>query len=120
LGNGIATFGGDAIRPESPSQPAHTETGRAHSGRDNAIVGVYSGDVLPGGAMNETGWVQWAGTSFSAPIISGLAARFWAHSPDLTADQVMARVRSCARKSSASGALDAPVLDAWQVYHPQA
>ena len=117
--NGIATFGGEAIRPDSPFEPPQTETGLTRAGRENAIIGVYSGASLPGGADNRTGWVQWAGTSFAAPIISGLAARFWAQSPDQTADQVMARVRACARPTSASRELDAPVLEAWQTYQPE-
>lgn len=118
MGNGIATFGGEAVRPESPFEPPQTETGLTRAGRENAIIGVYSGATLPGGADNTTGWVQWAGTSFAAPIISGLAARFWAQSPDQTADQIMARVRACARPTSASRELDAPVLEAWQTYQP--
>jgi Subtilase family len=116
--NGIATFGGEAIRPATPLEPAHTETGTTRSGRENAVIGVYSGEMLPGGAENRTGWVQWAGTSFAAPIISGLAARFWMQSPDQTPDEVMARVRACASATRASGALDAPVLEAWQVHQP--
>lgn len=117
--NGIATFGGEAIRPASPFDPPETETGKNQAGRENAIIGVYSRASLPGGAENTTGWVQWAGTSFAAPIVSGLAARIWAQAPDQTADQVMARVRACARPNQAGGALDAPVLEAWQTYQPE-
>jgi subtilisin family serine protease len=116
--NGVATFGGDAVVPKSPSQPPHTETGATPAGRGNAVVGIYSGERLPGGAENRTGWVQWAGTSFAAPVISGLAAHVWAQNPHYSADQLMKRVRDFAQWSRAAQPLDAPAIDAWQVHQP--
>jgi hypothetical protein len=114
--NGVATFGGDAVVPESPLQPPLTETGRSAAGRANAVVGLYSSQRLPGGALNRTGWVQWAGTSFAAPVISGLAARVWAHRPEYAADLLMEHIRGFAQWSDETSPLDAPVVDAWQVH----
>ncbi|MBV9581519.1 MAG: S8 family serine peptidase [Chloroflexi bacterium] len=118
LGNGIATFGGDAIKPQHPTEAANTETGTTRLGREQAVVGVFSSEKLPGGAINHTGWGQWAGTSFAAPVVSGLAARAWARMGSSSADQILAWTRSVASRSSATHALDAPVLEAWQVHEP--
>jgi subtilisin family serine protease len=118
--NGVATFGGDAVAPESPLQAPKTETGRSPAGRANAVVGIYSGERLPGGALNRTGWVQWAGTSFAAPVISGLAAHIWPQHPGYTADQLMEHIRGFARWSDETRPLDAPAIDAWQVHELEA
>ncbi|HLI07118.1 MAG TPA: S8/S53 family peptidase [Ktedonobacteraceae bacterium] len=63
---GIATFGGDS--------------GGAidSNGLPDAIRGVYISPTFPGGQQNLTGWADWAGTSFSTAIISGLGAHFMA------------------------------------------
>jgi Subtilase family len=63
---GIATFGGDS--------------GRAldSNGLPDAVRGVYISPTFPNGQQNLSGWADWAGTSFSAAIISGLGAHFMA------------------------------------------
>lgn len=62
FGDGVATFGGDAVGAEP---------------RDG-VIGVYSAERFPNGAPNRTGWAQWSGTSFATPLISGIAATYWA------------------------------------------
>ncbi|HTD77325.1 MAG TPA: S8 family serine peptidase, partial [Chloroflexota bacterium] len=110
LGNGITSFGGEI-------------------GRDGAgVVGVYSANTFPGGAANTTGWAQWAGTSFAAPIIAGLASRLWSQDDHQQPSDLMQRIRGFARPMTSNtvpdqdpdGALDAPLLPAWQEYVPPA
>ena len=110
LGNGITSFGGEI-------------------GRDGAgVVGVYSANTFPGGAANTTGWAQWAGTSFAAPIIAGLASRLWSQDDHQQPSDLMQRIRGFARPMTSDtvpdqdpdGALDAPLLPAWQEYVPPA
>lgn len=62
---GIATFGGDSGGVDSNGLP-------------DAVRGVYISPTFPGGQQNLTGWADWAGTSFSTAIISGLGAHFMA------------------------------------------
>lgn len=65
LNAGIATFGGD------------TDQDRADAA--TGMLGIYIGEFPDGqgGTLpNDSGWGRWAGTSFAAPVISGvLAAR---------------------------------------------
>jgi hypothetical protein len=92
-GTGVAAFGGEAhldspadSLPEIPDRPVV-------KGRMNAPVGVFSAPELPlEGGSNHTGWVTWAGTSFSTPIISALAATFWTENPSQTPAEVVARI----------------------------
>jgi hypothetical protein len=39
------------------------------------------GDATADGIQNTTGWAYWSGTSFAAPIITGLAANLWSVDP---------------------------------------
>src|SRR5579883_54514 len=64
--SGIATFGGDS------------GGGIDSTGLPDAVRGVYISPTFPGGQQNLTGWADWAGTSFSTAIISGLGAHFMA------------------------------------------
>jgi subtilisin family serine protease len=59
LNIGIATFGGKT-------------TGNA-SVPDEAVRGIYTGS-FPSSQPNNDGWAWWSGTSFAAPIISGVLA----------------------------------------------
>ena len=72
--NGIATFGGNTLLDGGPGNgPPITDL------PPNAVKGIFSADHLPlNGGRNETGWVEWAGTSFATPIISAIAANLWA------------------------------------------
>ena len=64
----FATFGGDLVN--GSSRPSH------------GVLGVYIGGIptqnpdgtLNPGPANTTGWAEWSGTSFAAPIISALLA----------------------------------------------
>ncbi len=64
--SGIVTFGGDS--------------GGAidSNGLPDAVRGIYISPTFPGGQQNLSGWADWAGTSFSTAIISGLGAHFMA------------------------------------------
>jgi hypothetical protein len=110
LGNGITSFGGEI-------------------GRDGAgVIGVYTAPTFPGGQANATGWAQWAGTSFATPIVAGVAARLWAGDNRQQPPQLMQRIRSLAKPMASGaapdpdpdGALDAPLLAAWQEHLPSA
>jgi hypothetical protein len=74
--NGVATFGGNTKLPGGPgSGPPLTDA------PPNAVKGIFTAAELPlNGGPNESGWVEWAGTSFATPIISAIAANLWAAS----------------------------------------
>ncbi|MGH3578477.1 MAG: S8 family serine peptidase, partial [Mycobacterium sp.] len=77
--DGIGAFGGDAYEPP-PSTKDRVDTRQGYG-----VMGLYIGStvVLPndGGAdtdvPNLSGWAEWAGTSFAAPVASGFAAALW-------------------------------------------
>jgi hypothetical protein len=60
----------------------------------DGLYGLYVSDLeLAGGHMgNTTGYAQWAGTSFAAPIATGVAADLWAKDPSLTPDEIIRRI----------------------------
>lgn len=88
FGNGVATYGGDAT-PQADGSRAIARP----DGVPDAVRGIFSAPVLPlGKGPNETGWVYWAGTSFAAPIIAGLAANHWMRHPAAQPDGVVAYV----------------------------
>jgi subtilisin family serine protease len=58
----------------------------------DAVRGLYISPTFPLGEQNTTGWADWSGTSFAAPIISALGAHYLAQglsSPDAMARIVM-------------------------------
>jgi subtilisin family serine protease len=63
------------------------------------MVGVYASDRIPadGAEMNDTGLASWAGTSFATPVAAGLAACIWSARPELSADEVLAKVVALCR-----------------------
>ncbi len=67
---GIAVFGGD-VTPTSGPDALSPYTADASKG----LLGLFVGTRFPDGTPNRGGWARWAGTSFSAPIISGCIAR---------------------------------------------
>lgn len=79
LNAGIATFGGD-VDTDGWADPKL------------GMLGIYTGSSFPskrgGSIANTSGWGRWAGTSFAAPVISGvLAARIQSgDSPDAAHD----------------------------------
>ncbi len=97
----ISTFGGNVQPPPSDAAPATTDP-------EDSIVGIYSGD-LPLGVANATGWAKWSGTSFSTPIIAGLAARLWATEPTLSPQQVAGTLRGFAQHPHGGANPDAPL-----------
>jgi hypothetical protein len=117
LGNGITCFGGEVEQADKPDAVAETTVG---------ITGVYSADRLPDGQANTSGWVRWAGTSFSAPIIAGIAARLWSQHGELAPSELMQRIRGYAKPMPSGrapnidpdGPLDAPLLNVRQEYLP--
>ncbi len=76
--NSIAVFGGNAALDSVTSAPELKDVDGSGPQPPIGIIGVYSGAELPcDKGTNETGLVYWAGTSFAAPIISGIAAQRW-------------------------------------------
>jgi subtilisin family serine protease len=75
LKNGIAVFGGNAaIQGGLPMIAGAAQKGVQPDG----LVGAFSHGHLPcDKGPNETGLVYWAGTSFAAPVITGIAAQLW-------------------------------------------
>lgn len=107
----ISTFGGNVVPAATFDQPATTD----HA---DGIVGIFSSDTLPGGKPNASGWVRWAGTSFSTPLVAGVAARFWSTRPELGPQAVMAALRGFSHHPHAGtdpdAPLEVPVLDITQ------
>ena len=124
FGNGITTFGGDVVDQSDKDVPRPPAD--ASAGREDAVVGVYASETLPDGVPNTTGWVRWAGTSFAAPTVTGVAARLWSVSGRLDPDDLMRKVLEFTKpvpggsrtNPDPDGALDAPLLDAWQEFAP--
>jgi hypothetical protein len=108
LDNGISIFGGNAERPassghssdEANQPPPRIEVNTSDPHKVDAVKGIFSAGRLPmrgpkpghtwlegetpSGANsepdnNQSGWVYWAGTSFAAPVITGIAAAYWAN-----------------------------------------
>jgi subtilisin family serine protease len=67
------------------------------------IVSVFSAEEFPPlspgsvGALNETGWAEWSGTSFATPILAGVAANLWVTQPGKNSAQMIADVNADAR-----------------------
>ena len=80
----------------------------------SGMISVYTAPEFPPllppapPAFNTNGWAEWSGTSFAAPIISGIAANLWASQSNLSAEQVRAELNARAR---AGGRADVPDLN---------
>lgn len=120
MGNGVATFGGEAIvGPEGQLGEIDTQASPV-----DAVKGIYSAAelVFKGGA-NETGWVYWAGTSFSTPVVAAIAADCWAaQDPAARADaqgiigEIMGRFTVTPHDGNDPDRLDCPNIEARQYY----
>ncbi len=100
---GYATFGGAAS-----SDMADETTG---------MLGVYIGE-FPGraghaAARNTTGWAWWAGTSFAAPIISGLLANL-AGAEDQNLSDAVERALAALETLRAGGTDVGPIIQVTQ------
>ncbi|MBA2393668.1 MAG: S8/S53 family peptidase [Ktedonobacteraceae bacterium] len=63
---GVATFGGDSYRATSAD------------GWPDAVRGLYLSPLFPMGEQNTSGWADWCGSSFAAPVVSALGAHLMA------------------------------------------
>jgi hypothetical protein len=74
----------------------------------NGVVGLFTADPFPfaliqnptGGPpplVNQSGWAHWVGTSFAAPIVSGIAANAWSTA---AAGQPPAKVRAAVQSAA--------------------
>lgn len=86
FGNGVAVFGGEGVVSAADRLPDIPEPAR--DGWRDAVAGIFSAPLVPvapgQAAKNETGWVWWSGTSFAAPVVSGLAANLLLDPPTST------------------------------------
>ncbi|HEY3063473.1 MAG TPA: S8/S53 family peptidase [Chloroflexota bacterium] len=102
----VATFGGNVV-------PAANDQSSATTSPNDSVVGIFSG-TLPGGTANGTGWARWSGTSFSTPIVAGLAARLWGTDRSRTPVALAQYVRSFAHNlhpgTDPFSPLEVPVL----------
>jgi hypothetical protein len=106
--NGVATFGGDATRRSPTNLPRITDPSQA-------IVGIFSADTLPvTGKPNPSHWVRWAGTSFSTPIISAIAAKLWGHNQNWDRKTLIEEIRNLATGANVPE-LDVPSIPVDQV-----
>ena len=84
--NGASAIAGDVVPNSDPSA----------TGAASGIVGLYVSNFPPVGAKtptppeNNLGVAAWTGTSFAAPILSGLAACVWSARLDQSGQSVMA------------------------------
>ncbi len=126
LGNGVATFGGEAKRAAAGELPVIDLT--PAGGAVDAVRGIFSAPKLPADIAgqeqpNDSGWVYWAGTSFATPIISALAALIWSAEPTLPPggpgepNSVIGRVLDYVSDQSVSA--DADRLDCPAIYARQ-
>src|SRR5690349_6013373 len=83
--NGIAVFGGDVGKGGNSHKVANMP---GSSRKKEAIAGLYSANTATASGTYKAGWAYWAGTSFAAPIISGIAAVLWGKNPGWSVDQV--------------------------------
>ena len=59
---GVATFGGERGLDGEPIKA-------------DSVLGVYTAPTYPdGNTPNESGWALWSGTSFAAPVVTGVLA----------------------------------------------
>ncbi|GCF09177.1 S8/S53 family peptidase [Dictyobacter arantiisoli] len=78
--SGVATFGGDGPGVEDKN------------GLPDAVRGVFISPTFPSGALNNTGWADWSGTSFATPMMSALGAHLMAQG--WSAANIIARLSS--------------------------
>jgi serine protease AprX len=100
---GAIDIGGTA-RIGDDDRPAFSAYGRTPDGfwkPEICAPGRYMVGAVPMGStlaaqkaanMKSTGWIELSGTSFAAPVISGLAAQILARQPGFTPDQVKGNV----------------------------
>ncbi len=99
---GVAVFGGEVIlqRVEGRTRP--------HVDPTFPLVGPFTDNNVPmlgegADPVNTSGMVAWAGTSFAAPLASGLAALLWAADPSQSAGQVTSALRACSSRTLPAG-----------------
>jgi len=89
----------DAERDDGVAARGGERVHNAHAGMYDTRSGVMGLAVAPSlppapdgiatQPNNTTGWAQWAGTSFAAPIVVGMAVCMWEADPGLSGDQLI-------------------------------
>ncbi|MFN8516810.1 MAG: S8/S53 family peptidase [Thermomicrobiales bacterium] len=109
LDNGIAVFGGNAALAGA----VPTIAGAGSKGRPDGLVGAFTRKRLPcSRGMNKTGLVYWAGTSFAAPVITGIAAQLWSRAKAPTTPAGMVERVRCYATDDETATLKVKAIDA--------
>jgi hypothetical protein len=91
---GVATFGGDGYGAKDKN------------GLPDAVRGVYISSSFPDGEQNISGWADWSGTSFAAPIVSAVGAHLMAQG--WSSSNIITRLAAGSGRRSDTGLGSAP------------
>jgi hypothetical protein len=106
FGNGVATYGGDAVRDgETPAVAMGKMKVESESDVPDAVIGIYTAKTLPfveelpeHDGTNRSRYAYWTGTSFATPVISAIAALITARHPEFGPGDVINQIHDWASR----------------------